>query len=416
MKKKIGGLVIPLLFILPIAGFLTALFNIRSKSSAMVYVGFAMLFGYAISFLDSSADSYRYAQAFGRFDNTLDYNTIVQLYRSGELRDLYRVLLFYFSSFFSDNPKVMYAFAGLVYGIFSYLSLLIFVRERGNIWNQHVFVLTLVFYTYISLSGINGFKFNTGFLVLFCALYNFFIQKKKVWVIGILITPLFHYGFTLVVPLLLLYAFIHPKLYNSKGVKPVLFYMFIATFFASWFLKTNSINLSFFTQSDALSGAVGSRLDFINSDRVTQIVDSRKGNSLFLSVQTYFNYAIKIYIFISILFLNKLLKRMKDNKKIEYTNFFAFILFFFSLSFIATSFPSGGRFLNLAFLFFVLYLVKFYCIYKNKKIRTLILYAIPVFSFNIAFTNFMLPLLILTPTFWYGNIFWIIIEGLGFHI
>ena len=364
MFKKTGSLGIPLLFILPIAGFLTALFNIRSKSSAMVYVGFAMLFGYAISFLDSSADSYRYAQAFGRFDNTLDYNTIVQLYRSGELRDLYRVLLFYFSSFFSDNPKVMYAFAGLVYGIFSYLSLLIFVRERGNIWNQYVFVLTLVFYTYISLSGINGFKFNTGFLVLFCALYNFFIQKKKVWVIGILITPLFHYGFTLVVPLLLLYAFIHPKLYNSKGVKPVLFYMFIATFFASWFLKTNSINLSFFTQSDALSGAVGSRLDFVNSDLVTQIVDSRKGNSLFLSVQTYFNYAIKIYIFISILFLNKLLKRMKD----------------------------------------------------NKKIRTLILYAIPVFSFNIAFTNFMLPLLILTPTFWYGNIFWIIIEGLGFHI
>lgn len=416
MFKKIGGLGIPLLFILPIAGFLTALFNIRSKSSAIVYVGFAMLFGYAISFLDYSADSYRYAEAFGRFDNTLDYNTIVQLYRGGEFRDLYRVFVFYFVSLFSDNPKVMYAFAGLVYGIFSYQSLLIFVRQRRSILDQYVFVLVLVFYTYISLSGINGFRFNTGFLILFCALYNFFIQKKKVWVIGIIISPLFHYGFTLLVPLLLLYAFIHPKLYNSKGVKPVLFYMFIATFFASWFLKTNSINLGFITQTDALSDAVGSRLDFVNSDLVTQIVDSRKGNSTFLEVQEYFNNAIKIYVFISILFLNKLLKRMKDNKKIEYTNFFAFILFFFSFSFIATSFPSGVRFLSFALLFFILYLSKFYDVYKNQKIKIIILCALPVFSFNIVFTNFMLPYLILTPTFWYGNLFWIIIEGLGFYL
>ena len=48
MFKKIGSLGIPLLFILPIAGFLTALFNIRSKSSAIVYVGFAMLFGTSV--------------------------------------------------------------------------------------------------------------------------------------------------------------------------------------------------------------------------------------------------------------------------------------------------------------------------------------------------------------------------------
>ena len=416
MFKKIGGLGIPLLFILPVAGFLTALFNIRSKSSAMVYVGFAMLFGYAISFLDSSADSYRYAEAFGRFDNKLDYNSIVQLYRGGEIRDLYRVLVFYIVSLFSNNPKVMYAFAGLVYGIFSYQSLLIFVRERGSILDRYVFVLALVFYTYISLSGINGFRFNTGFLVFFCATYNFFIQKKKGWVIGILITPLFHYGFTLAVPLLLLYAFIHPLLYNSKRVKPVLFYMFIATFFASWFLKTNAINLGFLTQTDALSGAVGSRLDHVNSDRVTQLVTSRKGTSLFLGVQQYFDYAIKIYVFISILFLNKLLKRMEGNKKIEYTNFFAFILFFFSFAFIASSFPSGARFLSLALLFFVLYLGKFYSVDKNQKIKKLILWSLPVFSFNIAFTNFMLPLLILTPTFWYGNLFWIIIEGLGFYV
>lgn len=410
--KKIRGIAIPLFFVLPIAGFLASLFNIRSKSSAIVYISFAMIFGYAISFSDMSADSYRYAKAFAKFDNTLDYNTIVQLYRNGELRDLYRLLVFYFVSLFSSNPKVMYAFAGLVYGIFSYLCLLIFVREKGNIWDRYVFILVLVFYSFISLSSINGFRFNTGSLVLFLGMYNYIIQKKTVWFIGIIITPLFHYGFIPVVPLLLLYKYIHPRLYNNNQIKPVLFYVFVVTFFASWFLKTNSINLSFLTQMDVLSGAVGNRLNYVNSDNVTDVVNRRTSTSLFLGVQNYFNIAIKIYVFFSILYLNKLLKKMKGNTKIEYTNLFAFVLFFFSFAFIANSFPSGGRFMSFAFLFLVLFLIKCYNIYRKKDIKKIIFIALPVFSFKILFTNFMIPYLILSPTFWYGNIFWIIIEGL----
>src|SRR5690554_4004985 len=134
MYKKIARLGFPMFFVLPIVGFLLSLLNIRSRSSAFVYIAFAMLFGYAISFSDISADSYRYAQAFGRFDDTLPYSRIVEMYQSGELRDMYRVLLFYFTSIFTNNPKVMYAFAGLIYGVFSYLSLRVFVKERGKRW------------------------------------------------------------------------------------------------------------------------------------------------------------------------------------------------------------------------------------------------------------------------------------------
>lgn len=416
MSKKIGVLGIPLFFVFPTAGFLTSLFNIRSKSSACVYVGFAMLLGYAISFTNTSADSYRYAEAFKQFDNTLSFSSIIEMYQNGQLRDVYRILLFDITSLFTNNPKVMYAFAGLVYGIFSYLCLLIFVKERGNRWDRYCLILGLVFYNYISLSNINGFRFHTGALVFFYATYYYFIEKKNASVIGIIITPLFHYGFLLAVPFLLLYKFVHPWLYNTYRIKPVLFYIFVTTFIASWFIKINSINLGFLTGTDALSGAVGSRLNYLQSYYITDLVYSRRSTSLFLGVQEYFNYAIKIYVFISVLFLNKLLKRMEVDNKIEYTNLFAFVLFFFSFAFLANSFPSGGRFMSFALLFFVLYVVKFYSVYKTKKIRKLILWAIPVFSFNILFTNFMLPLLILTPTFWYGNILWIIIEGIDFQI
>ncbi|OBW42118.1 hypothetical protein AB670_01538 [Chryseobacterium sp. MOF25P] len=413
MYKKIAGLGFPLFFILPIAGFITALLDIRSKSSAFVYVGFAMLFGYAISFSDPSADSYRYAQSFSRFDNTLDSDAIIALYQNGELRDLYRLLLFYITSIFTTNPKIMYAFAGLVYGIFSYLSLRIFVNERGKYWDVFTFILALVFYTYISLSNINGFRFWTGALIFFYATYNYIIKKRTVGILGILVTPLFHYGFILIVPIMILYRFIHPLFYNKKGVMPVLFYIFIATFAASWFLSTNSINIGFLADSDSL-GAAGSRMNSLNTQDMANLVENRRDNSLFLGVQKYFDYGIKIFVFISILFLHKLLKRMKGDKT-EYTSFFAFVLFFYSFAFIATSFPSGARFMNIAHLFLLVFLVKNYAIYRARRMKNLIMLALPAFSFSIAFTNFMLPSLILTPTFWYGNFFWTILEGWGFR-
>jgi hypothetical protein len=412
MFKKISGLSFPLFLVLPFAGFITALMDVRTRLSGLVYVSFAMLFGFAISFTDASADSYRYAQAFKQFDNTLDYNTILELYQNGELRDLYRLLLFYFVSIFTDNPKIMYSFAGLVFGILSYHSLLIFVKERGEKWDKYILILTLCFFTFISLANINGFRFWTGALLLFFATYNFILERKTLWFILILITPLFHYGFILIVPVFILYRFIQPFLYNSKGVKYILFYAFVFFFILSWGLGTNSINLSFLTQSDALSGAVGERIEYVNSADVASIIEKRRQDSLFLNVQKYFDYFIKIYIFISLVFLFRNHKKNEEIEK-EHSILLAFVLFFYSVAFIATSIPSGGRFLNIAHLFFFLLLVKFYVDFELKNIRTLIFIALPVFSFNILFTNGLLPIMIVSPTFWYGNVFWIISEGLN---
>jgi hypothetical protein len=416
MNKKIAGLSIPLFFILPWVGFLLSLFDLKSKRSAFVYIAFAMLFGYAISFSDSSADSYRYAQAFSRFDNTMNYDTLILMYRSGELRDLYRLLLFYFTSLFSSNPKVMYAFAGLVYGVFSYLNLRIFTKQYEEVKrDKYIFILSLVFFTYISLANINGFRFWTGAMVLSYSMYNFIVQKSNRWLIGILVTPLFHYGFMLVVPVMVLYRFFHPSLYNSEKVRSVLLYMFIVTFFLSWILGINSINLGFLSQSGVLSGAVADRIDFVNSADTAKLVETRAENSMFLSVQKYFDIGVKIYVFIAILYINKLLKEMKGNKTI-YTNLFALVLFFYSFAFIALSVPSGGRFMNIAHLFLLVLLVKVYVISKKRTYQNLILWSLPVFAFTILFTNFLLPVMILTPTFWYGNFFWIIIEGIDFYV
>lgn len=415
MNKKIAGLGFSVFFLLPWVGFILSLFSIRSRTSAFVYVAFAMLLGYSISFTNDSADSYRYAQAFSRFENTLDYNTIVQMYRNGEFRDLYRVLLFYITSLFSNNPKVLYSLAGLVYGIFSYMIMRILVEVRGKNFDIFVFIMALIFFSNSSLVNVNGFRFWTGALVLFYSVYQCIIEKKNMWIIGIIVTPLFHYGFILLVPFLILYKFIHPMLYNNKSIKSILLYIFIASFIASWILKTNSINLGFLTESEVISGEIGERIGYINRDEAGALIEDRIANSAFLNVKQYFNDAIKIYVFVIVLFLYRLLKRMRGNK-IEYNRFFSFILFYYSIAFVATSFPSGGRFLVIAHLFLFLYMAKMYAVYKRRDFQKLILWSLPVFAFEILFINGFGPIRTLTPTFWYGNFFWIIIEGIGFSV
>lgn len=416
MNKRLAGLGFPLFILLPWTGFLFSLFDFKSKKSAFIYTAFGMLYGYSIAFKDTGADSYRYALAFANFDNSLDYNRIITLYQLGELRDLYRLILFYVTSIFTNNPKVMYAIAGGIYAILSYLNLRILINQKKQKNDKYLFLLTLIFFTFVSLSNINGFRFWTGAMLLFYSAYYFIIKGRNIWLLGILVTPLFHYGFMPVMPLLIVYKFLlHPFLYNEKKASAILYYSFIITFILSWVLTTNSIDIGFIKDSEVFTGEVADRMEFLNSEKAANIVNSRRDSSLFLSVQKVFDYFIKIFVFIAVLFLKKRIALL-NSKKIKYNNLLAFVMFFYSFAFIATSFPSGGRFLNIAHLFLMLLMVTVYVKASTRNFRRLISWSLPIFSFNILFTNGMLSWLILTPTFWYGNFFWIVIEGIDFVI
>lgn len=414
MNKKISGLSLPLFFVNPFIGFVLSLLNIKSKVSAFIYISFAVIFGYSISFTNDSADSFRYAVAFTYFDNTLNYETIIKLYSDGELRDAYRLLIFYFTSIFTNNPKVMFAVAGLIYGYVSYLIMRLFITERGNQSNFYLFIITIIFMSYNTLANINGFRFWTGALVFFYSTYHYIIKKEIKWGLLILLTPLIHFGFTLLVPVIISYRFLNRFFYNQHKVHNVLIYLFVFSFFLSWFLGTNFIKLNFIVDSGILSdGAVGKRIDYLNSEETANLVEQRRESSLFLSVQKFFEFAIRIYVFIIVLNLRKILTQL-PNKNIEINRFFSFVVFYYSFSFIAISFPSGTRFMNIAHLFLFLFLAKVYLIINSKKVNNLILLAAPVFAFQIAFINFVLPTMILTPTFWYGNLFWLIIDGIDY--
>ena len=412
MKKKLSDWGPIFLFILPFLGFILALTDIKSTKSKYVYILFSGIFGFSFSFLDPSADSFRYAVAFDNFDNTININTIIQMYKNGELRDLYRTTLFYFVSVFSYNPKVLFSIAGLIYGYLSYKAMLIFnLESKGiNVKSSYFLIPFFIFYTYVSISNLNGFKFNTGALIFFLSTYNLYLKEKKIWFLGLLITPLFHYSFIITLPLFISYLIFH----NKITVKAI-YTIFLISFFVSWFLKTNSINLGFLgLQNDSL-GAIGSRLKYVSSIETTQLVDERKENSLFLRVQEIFNYGIRIYVFFVVFYFKKFLdKNIVINPDLK--RYFTFVVFFYSFASIGLSFPSGIRFMYIAHLFLMILLSKFLIEFQYGKIKSLILISLPLFIFNILFINFLIPILILENSFWFKNVFWIFISGLGFNL
>jgi hypothetical protein len=182
----------------------------------------------------------------------------------------------------------MYAVAGGIYGLLSYLNLRILLNQKKQSSDKYIFLLILIFFTFVSLSNINGFRFWTGAMLLFYSSYHFILNKKNFWALGVFITPLFHYGFMPVMPLIIIYKFfLHPFLYNEREVRPILYYIFILTFIMSWVLSTNSIDIGFIKDNDVFSGEVANRIEFLNSERATSIVKSRVESSLFLSVQIF---------------------------------------------------------------------------------------------------------------------------------
>ena len=412
MKKKLSDWGPVFLLIFPFLGFIIALTDIKSTKSKYIYILFSGIFGYSFSFADPSADSFRYAVTFHDFDNTLNINTIIQMYKNGELIDLYRVTLFYFVSLFSENPKVLFSIAGLIYGYLSYKAMLIFNIENqaANKKSAYFIILFLIFYSSISISNINGFKFNTGALLLFLSTYNIFLKNKKKWIIGLLITPLFHYSFIIVLPFFIFYLF-----YPKKTSINVIYTIFIISFFASWILKTNSINFNFLGIQDDSLGAIGSRMKYVSSEETAELVDKRKVNSIFLRVQDIFNNAIRIYSFIVIVQFKKIMDK-KTTIDPDLNKYFSFVAFFYSFTSIGLSFPSGIRFMNIAHLFLMILTSKFLIEFHYKKIKNLILMALPLFIFNILFINFLIPILILDFSFWFKNIFWNLISGIDFNL
>lgn len=412
MYKNLSKIALPLFVFWPFGAFLFSLFDFKSKSSAIVYVLFVTVFGYSFTFQDTSADSYRVAMVFDFFDfSTL--SNIYFAYQAGGLTDLYRFFLYGLTKMFTNNPKVLFALFGFVFGIFSYLSIRLVVNEKRNRHGIYWSIIIFLFFASNPITNINGARFWTATLIFFYSTANFLFYNKKGWIIGILSTPLVHFSFLFVIPPVFLFYFFQKFFYSSTVIRSWLFISFVVLFFVSFFLETNSIKIGFLSESSFLSSSVSKKVDLYNSDRITEAVDARS-SSLFHTVTRYFGYIKKIYFFIFLLAARQMIMRIKIRKQ-SLNKQLAFILFFLSFSFVASVIPSGSRFVAVGFLFTLLFIARLYFLFPTDEMKKFVLWSLPVFSFGILFGIGYLSISLVSSTIWYGNLPWIIWEGIGYE-
>lgn len=410
LKSKID-LKIPLFIIWPFGAFLASLRNINSKSSQFIYILFTTLFGYSFSFTFQSADSYKVAWVFKNYN----HNTIsltLQNYLDGKITDIYKPLMYNLIEIFTDNPKVLFAALGFVFGIFSYKSLKLLLQIKGLERSLYAFIIVLIFFSLNSIVNINGARFWTAAIICFCSIVNLMVYNKKIWYLGLFSTILFHFSFLFIVPFIILFKVFKKPLFDNKKTPSWILFIFTFTFFFSFLLESNIININALAQ--LLPSSIARKVELYNSIEILEKLEESNA-TIFHTITRFFNYLIRIYIFILILKVSRILKRLKDKNSVL-QNLFSFILLFFSVTFMLSLFPSGGRFLTISLQLFFYFFLRFYLEYKPTILNKYILGLIPVFSFTISFSVFFLAISLTSGTLWFGNVFWIIYEGIGFKL
>ena len=125
------------------------------------------------------------------------------------------------------------------------------------------------------------------------------------------------------------------------------------------------------------------------------------------------SYILKIYIFV---FVIKIRKIIRKNPLEQSLKLLAFVIVFISFGYIATVIPSGGRFQIVAYLAAVLLFLRVYVKSPSIQLQKMILWGLPAFAFNILFVIGYIGYTVVSSTVWYGNLLWIIYEGIGFKV
>lgn len=412
MKKNESLLSLPLFFLWPLGGFLLSLRNIASKYSAVVIVLFCTIFGYAFAFENTSADSYRIAWVFTKADFS-SLSGIYFVYLEGGSPDLYKIFCYGLVKMFTDSPKVLYALFGFVFGIFWYQALKLFSKHTQGKSGLYITILFIVFFTLNPVTNINGVRFNTTVWVFFFFTYKYITTNKKKWFYYLSIVPLIHFSFLIGVAIVVLFRIFQKMFYRNQKVNKMLYYLFIAAFLLSWVMETNVINLDVIGNLIPFKG-ITKKISMYNSDKMTEIYAQRQAKSLFLKVSGMFSYIIKIYFFLLIIFFWNFFNKLK-NVNIIHNKMLAFIMVFASVSFIASSVPSGARFLIIPYIFSIILLLELFLYYPTKKIKKFILALVPTYSFYFLFTVGYLSFTLTSKTLWFGNLLWILMEGIGFE-
>lgn len=359
---------------LPFATFLQSFFDLEKRSAQIVIVLFFGLFGYCHTFEDTRADSYRKYESYTNYAAE-DIEYIFDDFQDGRRKDVYESIIFSVTKQISDDPHVLMFIVGILGGVFYMLIAKRFYDDKKGRYTWPIIILTIFIIVESNLLQIGGIRNFMAFGVFMYSIIRLLIDDKKVWLIGLLLTPLIHFGYIIAVVAALIIWLI--KIPNT-----LMHYFAVIICISSIFLNTSSYEgvldmMMGNIENETIEGRVNSYGDEETEARFNQSLTTR---------------LVKINNQIGALFITALLIYIKRNKSrllsTQYTlKLYHYLLFFTIVSYSLISFSVvGQRFVYIAMVLLYMLLLN---IYQNNPTSAIskFIYSMPfVFIIHILWT------------------------------
>lgn len=358
----------------PFLSFLMACLNLREKANGVVFVLFYALFGFCHSFEDIRADSFRKAVNFKEhFSYSL--SDILEQYSNGEIMDIYETTLFSYLRHFTDDPHIMMMVVGFIGGFFTLLLLKRIANDAKINYSVYITILIFLIIMRVSPVQMGGIRNFTALAIFAYSVIRFIIDRRNIWILGIIAAPLIHFGF-IVYSIGAIIFRIFPINWN-KMLWPT-----IVVCIASLFLDTSSwSNIMGWADQYIYNEAIGDRTDLYTDIDVNAEFD-KSLTTKFLDIQNKISACFTIFL---LLYLKK--RRTIINAHSYSSNILNLTLFFIFIGYIFISLSVvGQRYLELGIILLYMSLISIYQIDRSKNIKLLIIATPFAYSIHIAWT------------------------------
>ena len=359
------------LLIWPFGAFLSALTDIRSKSSRVVIFIFWLLFGLSFIPKNQEADSYGYYQEFIQ-NNDITFSDLKNSYEEyfsfdGEQKEIYTITMVFIVTRLTDNYHILFFAYALIFAFF-YMRSFGFLLNDENFKQSFVCLLIAFLFTFSNpIFNINGVRFWTASWISVYGLFKIIVDRDYRYLLIFGITPLIHLSFLSFFIVLI------------AAVLLVRYEKLWMVVFAISFLSGTILQELLLNYFDIFPKVIQNTINSYASD-----MSLMERTQKFENMPSYAVILFKLpYYYLNVLVCIIILSRNKINLSIKDKNLFTLILILFSFANFTYAIPSfGTRYFALVIPFIALLLLR---IWDEINIKWYI-YAIPfVYSYSILY-------------------------------
>jgi hypothetical protein len=329
-----------LFFIHPLSALIIAFKNYRLPYTKNILWLFVIYYGFNIIISDQGMDANRYRDNFITLSssevNTRNFVSLLYQDESSYV-DAVQPLITFFVSRLTNDPRILFAVFGFVFGYFYSRNIWFLLDRACNPIKNSSFIYIFVFSIIVGFWNINGFRMWAAAHVFFFGAIQYILDNKKSGIFFAASSIFFHFAFMFPVSLFLTFIVMPKKV-------PIFYWFFIVTFFISEL----DISLIGSILTKYLPSVFHQRIEgYTNisyAQAVAEELQSRNWRFSFYSQSLKYVSAgfLSLFYFFG-------MKFFKENR--HHNSLFCFSLFFLGIINLVSNIPSVHRFYSVAFLF-----------------------------------------------------------------